>query len=79
MRSAPGNKLTDHPWAKGAPEATYFIQRLSRKGSLVCDPFLGGATTAVSALRLGRRFVGFEIDPAVARKARARIAHLQSP
>jgi len=77
VRSAPGNKLTDHPWAQGAPEATYFIQRLSRKGSLVCDPFLGGATTAASALRLGRRFVGFEINPAVARNARARIAHLQ--
>jgi ParB family chromosome partitioning protein len=76
VRSVPGNKLTDHPWAQGAPEATYFIQRLSRKGSLVCDPFLGGATTAASALRLGRRFVGFEINPAVARKAKARIAHL---
>src|SRR6516165_622833 len=77
VRSAPGNKLTDHPWTQGAPEATYFIQRLSRKGSLVCDPFLGGATTAASALKLERWFVGFEINAATARKARARIAHLQ--
>ena len=78
VRSERGNKLTDHPWAQGTSEATYYIQRLSRKGSLICDPFLGGATTAVSALKLGRGFVGFEIDPAVARKAEAKIAQLRT-
>jgi DNA modification methylase len=76
VRGARGIKLTDHPWAQGAPEAEYYIEKLSRKGSLICDPFLGGATTAVAALRLGREFVGFEIDPEVARKAKDRIAHL---
>ena len=78
VRSERGNKLTDHPWAQGTSEATYYIQWLSRKGSLICDPFLGGATTAVSALKLGRGFVGFEIDPAVARKAEAKIAQLRT-
>jgi site-specific DNA-methyltransferase (adenine-specific) len=73
VRSARGNKLTDHPWAKGASEAQYYIKRLSRKGSLICDPFLGGGSTAVASIKLGRRVVGFEIDLAVARKTKTRI------
>jgi ParB/RepB/Spo0J family partition protein len=71
-----GNQILDHEWAKGLSETTYYIEQLSRKGSLICDPFLGGGSIAVSALKLGRGFVGFEIDPEVARKAKDRIAHL---
>jgi ParB-like chromosome segregation protein Spo0J len=62
VRSEPGNKTIDHRWAQGLPEAEYYIERLTSKGSLVVDPYLGGGTTGVAAIKLGRRFVGFEID-----------------
>jgi len=43
-------------------------------GGLVLDPFLGSGSTAVSALRLGRRFLGIELNPDYVRIARERIA-----
>lgn len=40
-----------------------FIKKFTKKGGLVFDPFSGSGTTAVEALRNGRNFVGFEINP----------------
>ncbi len=40
---------------------------------IVLDPFAGVATTGIAALRLGQRFVGFELNPEYADMGRARI------
>jgi hypothetical protein len=74
ITSEPGNKLSGHEFAQGTVEASYYISKLSRKGALVVDPFLGSGTTGVAAVRAGRAFCGFEIDPDTARKAEQRIA-----
>jgi site-specific DNA-methyltransferase (adenine-specific) len=43
------------------------IERLvgihSLPGDVILDPFMGSGTTGVAAARLGRRFVGVEIEP----------------
>jgi DNA modification methylase len=36
---------------------------LSQPGDIVLDPFCGSGTTGEVALRLGRRFIGFELNP----------------
>lgn len=53
---------TDHPTQK--PEKLYakLILASSKPGDVVFDPFLGSGTSAVVARKLGRRYVGVEID-----------------
>jgi DNA modification methylase len=45
----------------------------SRPGDLVLDPFSGAGTAGLAALRLGRRFVGVELNPDYARAAARRL------
>lgn len=46
-------------------------------GGVVLDPFMGAGTTAVVAERLGRRWVGCELNPEYAAIAEARIRAVQ--
>jgi DNA modification methylase len=38
------------------------IQSFTQPGDAVCDPFAGSGTTGVACARLGRRFIGIEIE-----------------
>lgn len=46
------------------------IRIFSAPGDVVVDPFVGSGTTALTAAGLGRRWLGFEIDPEAADLAR---------
>jgi DNA modification methylase len=54
-----------HPYAaKFIPQIpAHLIARLSLPGEVVLDPFHGSATTAVEALRLGRRAICIDANP----------------
>jgi site-specific DNA-methyltransferase (cytosine-N4-specific) len=45
----------------------------SRDGDLILDPFIGSGTAGLVALKLGRRFVGIELNPDYALDAEMRI------
>ncbi|MEO5921979.1 MAG: site-specific DNA-methyltransferase [Pseudolysinimonas sp.] len=49
------------------------IRIASQPGDLVLDPFVGSGTTALAAARLGRRFVGCELNPEYVELARRRL------
>lgn len=57
-----GREKSHHDWQQAESEAAYFIERLTPKNGFVVDFFSGGGTTLVSAKRLGRYFVGYEIN-----------------
>lgn len=65
---------TDHPTQKPEKLVAKAILASSRVGDVVFDPFLGSGTTAVVAKKLGRRFVGIEIDETYACLAHKRLA-----
>lgn len=52
------------------------IQLYSFKGDIVLDPFMGSGQTAIAALKAGRHFVGYEVDPEYACLAESRIQAL---
>jgi site-specific DNA-methyltransferase (adenine-specific) len=53
---------TDHPTQKPEKLLAKIILASSNPGDVVFDPFLGSGTTSVVAKKLGRSFVGVEID-----------------
>ncbi len=53
---------TDHPTQKAEKLIAKLILASSKPGDLVFDPFVGSGTTCVVAKKLGRRYLGIEID-----------------
>jgi len=49
------------------------VRLLTEPGELVLDPFVGSGTTAVAAIELSRRFMGFELLPEYVRLARTAV------
>ena len=64
---------TDHPTQKSEKLLAKLILASTRPGDLVLDPFLGSGTTSVVARKLGRRFLGIEIDEEYALLAEHRL------
>lgn len=52
----------DHPTPKPPELAAHFIRLHTEAGHTVLDPFMGAGSTAVAALREGRKFIGIELD-----------------
>jgi site-specific DNA-methyltransferase (adenine-specific) len=52
-----------HPCEKPAQMLEHIITASSRPGALVLDCFAGSGSTLSAAKRLGRNFIGIEIDP----------------
>ncbi len=67
-----------HPAPFPVELAARVIQLYSYVGDVVLDPFLGSGTTAVAAVKTGRRYVGFEIDAQYFELAQLRVAEAQA-
>jgi 23S rRNA G2445 N2-methylase RlmL len=65
-----------HGWGQSESGMADLIERLTKPGQTICDPFLGGGTTAFVSLALGRRFVGCDIDKNCVEQAIERVMAL---
>ena len=66
--SHPGGHVTgenqiDHPCPKPLAWMLWLVTRASLGGETILDPFMGSGTTGVACAKLGRKFIGIEIDP----------------
>jgi len=59
----PNNEKVDHPCAKPVQWMKWAVWRGSRSFETILDPFMGSGSTGVACAKLGRRFVGIEIEP----------------
>ena len=73
-----GHDLHPYP-AKFIPQLPgTFISLLSSRGELVFDPFGGSGTTALEAIRLGRRAVSVDANPVAALIGRVKTARVSA-
>lgn len=49
-----------HPTQKPVSLMTWCVKRV--RGDVICDPFMGSGTTGDACQRLGKSFIGVEID-----------------
>ena len=69
-----GQARTGHQTQKPHALMDVLVRLYSDPGELILDPFAGSGTTGVAALRLGRRFAGWEMNPEYAAITRKRLS-----
>ena len=62
-----------YPAEKPAEVAEVLIRQSSEPGDVVADPFMGSGSVGVAASRLGRRFLGNDLNPEAVRIAAHRL------
>lgn len=67
------NHPKEHMTQKPVALMRELVQLFTQPGDVVLDPFMGGGTTGVAAVALGRGFVGVEREARHVETARARI------
>jgi DNA modification methylase len=61
LRAEAGTR--EHPTQKPRGVMKWCIEQLPADARTILDPFMGSGTTGVAAVKLGRKFIGIEIEP----------------
>lgn len=72
-----GGAPKEHPTQKPRVLMEKLVGLFTANGDIVCDPFMGSGSTGVAALRLGRSFVGVELEPSYFEIACQRVENAQ--
>ena len=57
-----GQNNSGHPTGKPLGLLSEFVTDFTDSGEIVLDPFMGSGTTGVACAKLGRKFIGIEIE-----------------
>lgn len=76
IRGAVSSKQSIHQAVQPTYLPERYIKATTKEGDLVVDPWLGTGTTGLAALRLKRRFVGFDIFPQFAEYSKLAFSEL---
>jgi site-specific DNA-methyltransferase (adenine-specific) len=68
-----GKEKSEHEWQQAEEEAAHFIGALTVADALVVDPFCGSGTVPAASRKLGRKWIGFDIDKDSVESARVRV------
>ena len=53
----------EHETQKPVALMEHYIRNSTNPGQIVIDPFMGSGTTGVACVKLGRKFIGIELEP----------------
>jgi len=73
------NEAGFHSCPRPLDTIVYMVDNFCPPGGVVLDWFMGSGTTAVAAKITGRKFIGFEIDPQIAKLAQKRVDRAPLP
>ena len=60
---SPNGLKKQHPTQKPLKLMKWCIEKLPKETSSILDPFMGSGTTGVACAKLGRKFIGIELEP----------------
>ena len=66
-----------HKWGQNELAFVALVNKLAYPGDVLCDPFLGGGTTAVAAIERGCTFFGADVDWDCVSTTRERLSGIQ--
>lgn len=67
-----------HPTQKPLPLLTWILNKYTKDGDLILDPFMGSFTTAVACHKTHRRYIGAELDKEYYNKGQERLNKVKS-
>lgn len=73
--SGHGINKESHHWEQNLDWLFYYIERICPASGIVLDPFIGSGGVAVVSNKLGRNFIGFDINPKYVEVARDRVKY----